>query len=97
MSTLLVSLLTQILAQLLPALEPLVVSLVTKLSKAAMDKLLAWVAHADQVTESNDEKREIVLEEARKDPDFSNLNGPELRGAVEAAVAKHRAIHGKGR
>lgn len=98
MSTLLISLLTQILAQLLPALEPLVVSLVTKLSKAAMDKLLALVAHADDSDPhaNGQAKRDEVVAKARKDPEFDKLSDNELNGAVEAAVAKHRAIQGKG-
>lgn len=98
MNGLVIKILIQILAQLLPALEPLVVNLVLKLSKEAMDKLLAWVAAADDGDPhaNGDAKRNEVVAKARADADFDALSNNELHGAVEAAVAKHREIQGKG-
>lgn len=97
MNGLVIKILIQILGQLLPALQPLVVNLVLKLSKEAMDKLLAWVAAADDDPHADgDAKRNEVVAKARADADFDALSNNELHGAVEAAVAKHREIQGKG-
>lgn len=97
MNGLVIKILVQILGQLLPALEPLVVNLILKLSKEAMDKLLAWVAEADSDPLAvGDDKRDEVVRKARADASFEALSNNELHGAIEAAVAKHREIQGKG-